>query len=270
MTHINMYSLFIFLTLFQTNNFPHNFAIFMLLVSFRRGFSVCIIILMFPFSLLVFSCIFQQSSVVESLPPTPASVQPPWLERVVMLEEVTAWVLNSSTVSRCLNSSLSCWEQIRTPSAATEPSVASSSQEATAPSWASTIYASWRPGCSSVPLSGCGISPTFLTCPCRSRWPFWGSAGVNCSSWMQLNLLCRCIRPPCWQLPVFIPPPCPLTASCPSWTRCGSSRTRWTSWHDCKWIRPNTAVWKPSLCSHQVRDEPVLKYYLKPVLWNIF
>lgn len=95
------------------------------------------------------------------------------------------------------------------------------------------------------------------------RWPFWGWAGASCSSSTQPSLPCRSTWLPCWPRPASTPHPCLRSEWCPSWTRWGCSRTRWTSWPGCRWTRQSTAVSRPLHCSHQVSVAALICCY-----WN--
>jgi len=84
------------------------------------------------------------------------------------------------------------------------------------------------------------------------RWRCWGWAGASSSSWTPLSPPCRCTWLLCWPPPASTRPPCRRSAWCPSWTRSGCSRTRWTSWTGCRWTQPSTAASKPLHYFHLV------------------
>lgn len=92
----------------------------------------------------------------------------------------------------------------------------------------------------------CSFSDPVLIAPSPHRWRCSDSAGVSCSSWTRLSPLCLCTWLLCWRRLAFTLLPCQPSAWCPSWTRSGSSRTRWTSWTGCRWTRLSTAVLRPS------------------------
>lgn len=220
----------------------------------------------------------QRSSGVESLRLTQASVQTPCLEDSEGRVRVPSQQI-SSTGSRCRSSSPSSCGPSRTPTVAMAPPTPRRRCRrpgAEPPSWASTASVSWLPASSSAPSSGPETSRISQNSPSQSRldfyrwlkevsvhdfwikapqvtlssllsrWRCWGWAGASCSSWTQLSPLCLCTWLRCWRPPASTRPPCPPSEWCPSWTRSGFSRTRWTSWTGCRWTRPSTAAWKPS------------------------
>lgn len=105
---------------------------------------------------------------------------------------------------------------------------------------------------------------TFLNPSWSYRWRSCGWAGASCSSWTRPSPLCPYTWLLCWRLQASTRRPCLPSAWCPSWTRSGFSRTRWTSWTGCRWTRPSTAASKPLHSSHLVSSATGFYCHLSP------